>query len=55
MGARPLRAGAQPKPMVAVTYEELLRTFEGRSSNLEILDAAYKSAKAWGKKTAPNI
>lgn len=34
---------------VAVTYEELLRAFDGRSGNLEIVDAAYESARAWGR------
>jgi hypothetical protein len=34
---------------VAVTYAELLKSFDGRSTNLEIVEAAYESAKAWGK------
>jgi hypothetical protein len=34
---------------VAVTYADLLRSFDGRSENLEIVDAAYESAQAWGK------
>jgi hypothetical protein len=48
------RAGIAESPVaaervVAVTYEELLRSFEGVSPNLEILPSAYESARKWGK------
>ena len=38
-----------PMPSVVVTYEELLKTFVGRSENVEILNSALNSAKKWGR------
>jgi hypothetical protein len=34
---------------IPVTYEELLRAVDGQSTNVEIVDAAYESARRWGK------
>ena len=34
---------------VATTYEEVLRSIDGRSPNVEIVQAAFQSARAWGR------
>lgn len=36
-------------PAVATTYEELLRMFDGRSNNVEIVEEAFASARTWGR------